>query len=45
MIAFARARIANFKVPRAVTVVAELPRTPLGKIQKFLLAVPGTTPA
>ena len=45
VIAFARARIANFKVPRAVTVVAELPRTSLGKIQKFRLMVPGTAPA
>jgi acyl-CoA synthetase (AMP-forming)/AMP-acid ligase II len=37
VIAFARERLANFKVPRAVTVVAELPRTPLGKVQKFRL--------
>jgi acyl-CoA synthetase (AMP-forming)/AMP-acid ligase II len=38
VIAFARARIANFKVPRAVTVVSDLPRTSLGKVQKFRLA-------
>ena len=37
VIAFARERVANFKVPRAVTVVPELPRTPLGKVQKFRL--------
>jgi len=40
VIAFARERIANFKVPRAVTVVSELPHTPLGKVQKFRLAAP-----
>ncbi|HTZ26403.1 MAG TPA: AMP-binding protein, partial [Streptosporangiaceae bacterium] len=37
VIAFARERIANFKVPRAVTLVSELPHTPLGKVQKFRL--------
>jgi HIP---CoA ligase len=42
VIAFARERIANFKVPRAVTVISELPHTPLGKVQKFRLQVPGT---
>ncbi|MCW2934939.1 MAG: long-chain-fatty-acid--CoA ligase [Actinomycetia bacterium] len=41
VIAFARERIANFKVPRAVTFVSELPRTPLGKVQKFRLTAPG----
>jgi HIP---CoA ligase len=45
VIAFARERIANFKVPRAVTVVSELPHTPLGKVQKFRLTVPGSAPA
>jgi acyl-CoA synthetase (AMP-forming)/AMP-acid ligase II len=44
VIAFARARIANFKVPRGVTVVGELPRTPLGKVQKFRLTVPDKDP-
>jgi acyl-CoA synthetase (AMP-forming)/AMP-acid ligase II len=44
VIAFARARIANFKVPRRVTIVSELPRTPLGKVQKFRLTVPGADP-
>jgi HIP---CoA ligase len=37
VIAYARERIANFKVPRAVTVVPGLPHTPLGKVQKFRL--------
>jgi HIP---CoA ligase len=37
VIAFARERIANFKVPRVVTVVPGLPHTPLGKVQKFRL--------
>jgi acyl-CoA synthetase (AMP-forming)/AMP-acid ligase II len=37
VIAFARDRIANFKVPRAVIITRELPRTPLGKVQKFKL--------
>jgi HIP---CoA ligase len=40
VIAFARERIANFKVPRGVTVVPELPHTPLGKVQKFRLPSP-----
>ncbi len=38
VIAFARERIANYKVPRAVTIaVTGLPRTPLGKVAKFRL--------
>ncbi len=36
IIAFARARLARFKVPRTV-VFAELPKTSTGKIQKFAL--------
>jgi len=43
VIAFARERIANFKVPRDVTFLAELPHTPLGKVQKFRLTIPGET--
>ncbi|GAC1306880.1 MAG: acyl--CoA ligase family protein [Vulcanimicrobiaceae bacterium] len=35
--AFARASLAGFKVPKAVHVVAELPKTATGKIQKFVL--------
>jgi fatty-acyl-CoA synthase len=34
---FTRARLAHFKVPRAFTFVAELPKTATGKIQKFVL--------
>jgi fatty-acyl-CoA synthase len=35
--AFARERIAHFKVPKRVEVVDELPKTGTGKIQKFVL--------
>jgi HIP---CoA ligase len=38
VIAFARERIANFKVPREVIIATELPRTPLGKVRKFMLS-------
>jgi fatty-acyl-CoA synthase len=34
---FARERLAGFKVPKGVTLVAELPKTATGKIQKFVL--------
>jgi fatty-acyl-CoA synthase len=34
---FARSRLAGFKVPKAVTVVTELPKTATGKIQKYVL--------
>ena len=34
---FVRARLARFKVPKAVEVVDELPKTGTGKIQKFVL--------
>ena len=33
--AFCRERLAAFKVPRRVEVVTELPRNPMGKVQKF----------
>jgi fatty-acyl-CoA synthase len=36
VIAFARERLAKFKVPRTV-VFSELPKTSTGKIQKFVL--------
>lgn len=36
VIAFARERLAGFKVPRVAT-FAELPKTPTGKIQKMAL--------
>jgi acyl-CoA synthetase (AMP-forming)/AMP-acid ligase II len=35
--AWARDRLANFKVPRHLYITDALPRTPLGKVQKFLL--------
>lgn len=35
--AWARERMANYKVPRHLFVLADLPRTPLGKVQKFAL--------
>jgi fatty-acyl-CoA synthase len=35
--AFARERLARFKVPKRIEVVDELPKTGTGKIQKFLL--------
>jgi fatty-acyl-CoA synthase len=34
---FARANLAHFKAPRAVTFLAELPKTATGKIQKYVL--------
>ena len=37
LIAELKARIANFKVPKRVFVVAELPRNTMGKVQKNLL--------
>jgi len=35
--AWSRERLANYKVPRHLMICAALPRTPLGKPQKFLL--------
>ena len=37
LVAGLKARIANFKVPKHVFVVAELPRNAMGKVQKKLL--------
>ena len=37
LIAFCKARIAGFKVPRTFRVVESLPRNALGKVQKHLL--------
>jgi fatty-acyl-CoA synthase len=37
LVAFARERLAGFKVPRDIQVRDELPKTATGKIQKFLL--------
>jgi len=38
--AFARTRLAGFKVPRTIRFVAELPRNPSGKILKRVLREP-----
>ena len=35
--AWSRDRMANYKVPRHLFLVSDFPRTPLGKIQKFML--------
>jgi acyl-CoA synthetase (AMP-forming)/AMP-acid ligase II len=37
VVAWSRANMANYKVPRRVAVVDELPTTPSGKIMKFKL--------
>jgi fatty-acyl-CoA synthase len=37
LIAFARERLARFKVPKRIVVLDELPKTATGKIQKFEL--------
>ncbi len=37
VIAFCRERLAGYKCPKRVAVVAELPRNPMGKVQKFKL--------
>ena len=37
LIAFCRGHLAHFKCPTSVEVVAELPRTATGKLQKFKL--------
>jgi fatty-acyl-CoA synthase len=42
---FARERLARFKVPKAVHVVGELPKTGTGKIQKFVLRERVSSPA
>ncbi|MDP9346732.1 MAG: AMP-binding protein, partial [Actinomycetota bacterium] len=43
--AFARERLAKFKVPRRIVVVDELPKTGTGKIQKFVLREQATQDA
>jgi fatty-acyl-CoA synthase len=35
--AFARDRLAHFKVPKGMTIIEELPKTATGKIQKYVL--------
>jgi acyl-CoA synthetase (AMP-forming)/AMP-acid ligase II len=34
LVAFARERLAGYKLPRSIDFVAELPRTPTGKVLK-----------
>jgi long-chain acyl-CoA synthetase len=34
ILAFARQRLAGFKIPRSIDFVEELPRSPAGKIQR-----------
>ncbi len=37
LLALARAELTAFKVPRAVTFMEALPRTPTGKLRRFML--------
>ena len=37
LVAWSRQRMANYKVPKRLYLVDDFPRTPLGKVQKFLL--------
>jgi benzoate-CoA ligase len=37
-----KSRLASFKVPRTIEVVAELPRTPTGKLRRFVLRQSGS---
>jgi long-chain acyl-CoA synthetase len=37
LITFAKSRLASFKVPKKISIIEELPRTFLGKIQKYKL--------
>jgi fatty-acyl-CoA synthase len=37
LVQYARDRLAHFKVPHGVTIVAELPKTATGKVQKYVL--------
>ena len=41
LVAHCRERLASYKVPAKVIFCKDLPRTPLGKIRKFLLQPPG----
>ena len=37
LVELARTQLAQFKVPRSVTFVESLPRTPTGKLRRFVL--------
>ncbi|MGH3222760.1 MAG: class I adenylate-forming enzyme family protein [Streptosporangiaceae bacterium] len=43
IIDWCRGRLANYKVPKAVVIIDELPRLPIGKIDKKLLAARAAT--
>ena len=43
IIRFLEPRMARFMVPRFIDVVAELPKTPTGKVRKHLLREAGVT--
>ena len=45
LVAFCRTRLPYFAIPRYVEVVADLPRTENGKVQKFRLRERGVTSA
>jgi HIP---CoA ligase len=45
IIQFCRQRLANFKVPRSVVIVAELPRNAGGKVLKYVLRAEAATAA
>jgi HIP---CoA ligase len=45
IIEFCRERLANFKVPRSVVIVAELPRNAGGKVLKYVLRAQAATAA
>jgi len=45
LIAFGRERLAHFKVPKDVRIVADLPKGGTGKVQKPVLRARGTAPA
>jgi HIP---CoA ligase len=45
IIEFCRERLANFKVPRSVVIVAELPRNAAGKVLKYVLRAEAATAA
>ena len=42
LVAWCRERLANFKVPRSVVVLAELPKGATGKVAKDTLREPAT---
>ena len=44
LLEFLRPRLAHFMVPRYVRIVAELPRTPTQKVEKYVLRAQGLTP-